>query len=136
MRNTGTPTWNVLKISGVSHVRVEPFGGENTFCFSLELRDHPGIASLLENSGGENLTAARSRNAHEVMGQVWGSSYLTLISLPWNNEFAHGSLLVTSKSKGRPDFKPRYAKLSPQVKSIKVLTAIHNHQKFRTLNSI
>lgn len=77
VRNTGTPTWNVLKISGVSNMRLQPFGGENIFCFSLELLNHPGITSLLENFGGENMTAASSKNAHEVMGQVWGSSYLT-----------------------------------------------------------
>jgi len=41
VRNTGTPTWNVLKISGVSHMRVQPFRGENTFCFSLELLEPP-----------------------------------------------------------------------------------------------
>ena len=78
VKNTGTPTWNVLKISKVSKMRVQPFVGENTFCFfSLEILDHPGIDCLLENFGRRNIIAARSRNAHEVMGQVWGSSYLT-----------------------------------------------------------
>lgn len=68
-----------LTFSEVSKIKVQPFRRKKIICFSLKPLYHPEIDSLLEN--WENMTAAGSEKAHEAMGKVGDSSYLTTSKL-------------------------------------------------------